>query len=1006
MAIVTRFYSEFKDRKGKDWRVEFCDNEYTGVATEIKLSSEAFELNWAGNANEPHQPIVTSSAQFYLVIETAAAYNWLLEMPNAAPDRFTVAIKWGSTWQYMRWAGVLMVDGIVIEDIYLPQQVTLQANDDLARLQDVLYKATPTAAYTGQAYIEEHIRNCLLKLRTIEHWGASDAFLKVVPYLRPAQDTGNGISNVIIDHSHLYNTNDEGVSQYLSVWRVLEEIAYTYSARIFLDQGHFWLQPITAVLRDINNEQLLDVTTYSKVGIVSAALDTDNYNSFSTDIERIRGWNTSFLPRIKKVQRDYNSGEALILGYTPSIPQFTVPQVTGPQLVEGVITWHYLLSPLSGYTVVQANFVPRLTFTFLTSSDAVSGLTGNDRAVRWRIDLQIKLVGSTTYYLNRTTTHDTVNTTPCLIANGNLAEVSGVEYSAATWSTTDTSNATIITSPVAGTESYAISELIEVNLPQVIQTGVAHIKVSAHAIDAAGVEIDTPHAEVLYQYVAGIQLFPAQGEQLTADSYSYFAEQDEGREVIQLPTAILGDAVGTNTLNYLEFGTIGGTTVSTNVWEQIDETAQEPIHQLVVREILSYRAKALEIRSGTLRCLSISNDPAGILPFGYTLTESTNIYVCLSMTWRAAAAQYDVDICNLNRDITVITEDGGDIAVLGIAAVKGEQVEITKLPQTKDFRSNSTNTSNIKAALQQAMRSSERTNLGYVRTDNDGITELTVSSGTGDTRLVTVGGINNVNIQAIHTNLKRLLTDFEDYDGGIKAHAPIGKLTTPTLDLYKINPDSLTESTEKVSIQAPSNLVSSHVITLPKAAPATGAAVLIFNSSGTLGGLADGSSGEVLTTNGAGVLSWAAASGGGGSSDGWHGSTTLLKVMPSEFMANDDAPSRNGYKGLYIEDDTINYLGVRIHHTSTEMYVQKAIPTGYKATHVHVYASSSTSSAVIVHSFNHTTGAISSKGSGDFNSSIDITDITSAATSNINIKLLPASTSTTIYGADITLIAV
>ena len=129
MATVTRFYSEFKDRKGLNWRVEFCDKDYTGTEYELKLGAEAFTINWAGNANEPHQPIVTSSAEFYLIIETAAAYDWLLEMPNAAPDRFTVAVKYLSGVSYeLRWAGVVMIDGVSIEDIYLPQQVTLQAN--------------------------------------------------------------------------------------------------------------------------------------------------------------------------------------------------------------------------------------------------------------------------------------------------------------------------------------------------------------------------------------------------------------------------------------------------------------------------------------------------------------------------------------------------------------------------------------------------------------------------------------------------------------------------------------------------------------------------------------------------------------------------------------------------------------------------------------------------------------------------------------------------------------
>jgi hypothetical protein len=88
------------------------------------------------------------------------------------------------------------------------------------------------------------------------------------------------------------------------------------------------------------------------------------------------------------------------------------------------------------------------------------------------------------------------------------------------------------------------------------------------------------------------------------------------------------------------------------------------------------------------------------------------------------------------------------------------------------------------------------------------------------------------------------------------------------------------------------------------------------------------------------------------------------------------------------------------------MYAFVAIPTGYKATHVQAYASLSTTSAVTAYSFDHTTGAIVSKGSGDFNSLIDITDVTSAAATSLSIKLAPASLATSIYGADITIIEV
>ena len=129
-------------------------------------------------------------------------------------------------------------------------------------------------------------------------------------------------------------------------------------------------------------------------------------------------------------------------------------------------------------------------------------------------------------------------------------------------------------------------------------------------------------------------------------------------------------------------------------------------------------------------------------------------------------------------------------------------------------------------------------------------------------------------------------------------------------------------------------------------------------------------------------------------------STTVIKVLPNQFVINDDAG-----RPLFVEDDTSNTLGVRCFGTTDEMYAWQKLPSGYKATHVQVHASASTSSAVTVGSYNYQTGADNavSQTSGDLNANIDITDIPSSATQDLFIRVAPASGSTIIFGATITI---
>ncbi|MGI9555503.1 MAG: hypothetical protein ACR2M9_01465, partial [Cyanophyceae cyanobacterium] len=123
-----------------------------------------------------------------------------------------------------------------------------------------------------------------------------------------------------------------------------------------------------------------------------------------------------------------------------------------------------------------------------------------------------------------------------------------------------------------------------------------------------------------------------------------------------------------------------------------------------------------------------------------------------------------------------------------------------------------------------------------------------------------------------------------------------------------------------------------------------------------------GTAGQVLTVNATATgAAFADASGG---ESGWFNSTTLMKVMPTEFMLNDD----NADDYLVIEDDTTDKVSVRIDDNRANgiAYAIKAIPTGYKATHVQVYGvnNSGTSNPITVRNFDHTDGDLTNTTSG------------------------------------------
>ena len=127
---------------------------------------------------------------------------------------------------------------------------------------------------------------------------------------------------------------------------------------------------------------------------------------------------------------------------------------------------------------------------------------------------------------------------------------------------------------------------------------------------------------------------------------------------------------------------------------------------------------------------------------------------------------------------------------------------------------------------------------------------------------------------------------------------------------------------------------------------------------------------------------------------GWHGHSTIMKVLPTEFVSDD------GDTNIVL---TISgYIGVQSSLSDGELYACKAIPTGYKATEVQVHAANSTSHALDIYSLNYTTGRKADISTNqNFNAVINITDEVSSDTNAIVIRT--DSGNDLIYGATITL---
>jgi len=123
---------------------------------------------------------------------------------------------------------------------------------------------------------------------------------------------------------------------------------------------------------------------------------------------------------------------------------------------------------------------------------------------------------------------------------------------------------------------------------------------------------------------------------------------------------------------------------------------------------------------------------------------------------------------------------------------------------------------------------------------------------------------------------------------------------------------------------------------------------------------------------------------GASNEKGWHGSTTTIKILHSDFSADD------GGRPVMIDDvDEANENFFLETHGTFKAYATIAIPTGYKATHVMVYGTNTPAIEVWEHQINSKTGV--SKGTGNVDTEINITDVNSTLTNYLLIQVAQAS---------------
>jgi len=129
---------------------------------------------------------------------------------------------------------------------------------------------------------------------------------------------------------------------------------------------------------------------------------------------------------------------------------------------------------------------------------------------------------------------------------------------------------------------------------------------------------------------------------------------------------------------------------------------------------------------------------------------------------------------------------------------------------------------------------------------------------------------------------------------------------------------------------------------------------------------------------------------------------STIKVLPSDFMANEEPGVTKTLQ--FVDNDA---SGIKPGDNGTELLAFVSIPEGMKATHVDTYADDNLDFEVYELNIHESVNDLSaaSKGSGNCNTTLNITDVDATATNYLLIQVITVAKADRVWGAKVTIAA-
>ena len=725
---------------------EFTDTQISNFTLKELGADWTLGTNWSiGDGEAITDGTINANISQGSVTLIGKTYLYSFKVLNAGAGVISGRFRNGSTGSILNFSSEGTYTGTFVAYNTQADFTTLSDNVASFSITNIIVEEQGLAAYEGTETVLDHIHNLIEKLHVADVWNNTDIQLKFYEDFigKEYKDSigaaqNKQLQNAKVAHSAFYNKDEKGVPQFYSAYEVLETLALSFNACVFISQGFVWWVPLGAIQShasaglDIANYMLKDGTvTYNTVANTTIGAI---FGSNSTQWEKLKGWERSSVPSFKEVKRtrDFFGDQPVVKDSNYTRAEIVAQTILDDEDVEYPAGRKFLVSGT-------------LRYEYPGDNTAING----DKIARLKIGVRVRVgdAGGDDRYLLRATTYNAAQfsfATGYFIDPPDTDENDFIYLDAnhidAAWSASP-SNYEIISGTfnkrtgTEGNQNGALFIAFSFLTPEI--TAATGLQISLE--DFTGVDKDG---------VDDSDLIGATAQFSVADFQAHIYDESQSQEFGTVDVV----ATNPNTARYkfdqgrtligdrvtdADLGTIqiynGSTYLDSTEWTNLQSsTASLSINGLGVRERLGANNDAKRIERGTLyKTGSTWIHPYTIL----TNTEdSGNFYQVSGLTFIAARSEYDIDCMFLSRTVTDI-----EIGLENAAGTPGGG-----LPDVLP---------GIKGPGPDIIVSDNTTKLGFITTDAYGITKVTTSTGGSgiDINLPITKASAGVNLISINT---------------------------------------------------------------------------------------------------------------------------------------------------------------------------------------------------------------------------------------------------------------